>query len=103
MDGAAFGLHSEAPLVPWDVTIVRDGPSVAEILLRTELARYPFALERRMKVRQGTPRLEIEDKVLNQGNVGLQFFLVTTHCVGSTVDRSKNSDRDPSFHCPHRP
>lgn len=70
--GTPYGLHGESALIPWESTTVADDESVT-LELRTELVRYPFAVERTLTLPRDEPILEIEESVTNLGGVDLEY------------------------------
>ncbi len=64
--GRAIPFHGEVALLPWEFQILQDDAQASEIALAVRCQQTPFTLERRMLLQQGSPRLEIHEKVTNQ-------------------------------------
>lgn len=65
--GAELGLHAEANTVPWDAAILEDTPEQATIRLWVRTARTPFFFEKTLTLRSGSPVLEVEEALVNEG------------------------------------
>jgi len=74
IEGNAYGLHGESALIPWDARVTRDDDEAVELTLTTELVRYPFELERRLRLSAGRPALHVEETVTNLGGVELEYI-----------------------------
>jgi galactose mutarotase-like enzyme len=74
IDGGAYGLHGESALVPWDASVVRADDDGVALRLTTELVRYPFALERTLRMPADESRLVVEESVTNRGEVDLEYI-----------------------------
>ena len=70
--GTPYGLHGESALIPWDSSL-SEGEDSVTLELRTELVRYPFAVERTLTLPRDEPTLEIEESVTNLGGVDLEY------------------------------
>lgn len=73
IDGSAYGLHGESALVPWEASVTEDSGAAVELTLTTELVRYPFALERVLRLPAGEPRLQVRESVTNEGGVAVEY------------------------------
>ena len=72
--GADMGLHAEANMVPWDAMIVEDTPERVAIKCWVRTARTPYFFEKTLALNAGSPVLEVEQTLTNEGEeVG--------HCV----------------------
>lgn len=71
--GSEYGLHGESALLPWDATVTRDDDEAVTLRLTTELVRYPFTLEREIRLPAGEPRLAVDERVTNEGGVELEY------------------------------
>ena len=72
--GADMGLHAEANMVPWDAMIVEDTPERVAIKCWVRTARAPYFFEKTLALNAGSPVLEVEQTLTNEGEeVG--------HCV----------------------
>ena len=72
--GAQIGIHGEACLYPWDCTVVRDEVDCVEVLLSLRLQRTPFRLEKRLRISGEAPKLELREKIVNEGGVAQDFM-----------------------------
>ncbi|MCI0439910.1 MAG: DUF4432 family protein, partial [Chloroflexi bacterium] len=72
--GADLGLHAEVNTLPWDSAIVEDSPEAASIRCWVRTYRTPFFFEKTLTLRGGSPVLEIEQSLLNEGTEPV-------HCV----------------------
>jgi hypothetical protein len=70
---APYGLHGESALVPFEYDAAEDGDA-AELSLRAELVRYPFVVERTLRLPAGKARFEIEETVTNEGEEPLPYM-----------------------------
>ncbi len=66
--GAPLGLHAESATLPWDVSIVNDGPDRAEVRLTVRLARSPIEATRVVSITSGVPTLTIEETIISRGS-----------------------------------
>jgi galactose mutarotase-like enzyme len=71
--GNAYGLHGESALLPWEASVTENTDDAVELTLTTELVRYPFALERVLRLPAGEPVLEVRESVTNVGGVELEY------------------------------
>ncbi len=65
--GASFGIHGEANLMPWDHQILEEGPHAASVRFRVKLARSPFEVTREVSLEAGRPTLTVRQSVSNVG------------------------------------
>ena len=71
--GTLIPFHGEAALRAWEVLDERDGPSETAVRLGVRLQLLPLRVERWLRLRAGAPRLEIEDRVTNEGDEPAPF------------------------------
>jgi galactose mutarotase-like enzyme len=71
---APLGLHGEVALLPWDVHVVTDTAQCVEVDFLVQTVRTPFRLVRRMIIESGRPNLRLEESVVNQGEVELNYM-----------------------------
>ena len=64
---ADLGLHAEANTMPWDCAIVEDTPDRVAIKCWVRTARTPFFFEKTLSLSTGSPILEIEQTLVNEG------------------------------------
>ncbi|MFB6308023.1 MAG: aldose 1-epimerase [Haloarculaceae archaeon] len=74
IEGNAYGLHGESALVPWDCEVVRNDADAATVRLTTELVRYPFELERELRLPAGESTLRVTETITNLGGVDLEYI-----------------------------
>jgi galactose mutarotase-like enzyme len=72
--GNAYGLHGESALLPWAATVTEESDEAVELELTTDLVRYPFALERQLRLPAGESRLHVRESVTNEGGVELEYI-----------------------------
>ena len=65
--GADLGLHAEANLAPWDCLIVDDTPDKVSIRCSIRTARLPFYFEKTLTLKTGSPMLEVDEFLVNEG------------------------------------
>jgi hypothetical protein len=71
--GRAVPFHGEVALLPWVFHILQDDGEASEISLTVRCLQTPFYLERRMRLRQGSPRLDIQERVTNSADEPWSF------------------------------
>ena len=69
--GVSFGLHDEAPYLPWKVEYDEEVDEYS-ILMIVELRKYPLKLYRRIKLTNGNEVL-IKERLINLSNQSLKF------------------------------
>ena len=72
--GADMGLHAEASTMPWDCTVVEDTPETVSIKCWVRTYRTPFFFEKTLRLKSGSPVLEIDQALVNEGEEPV-------HCV----------------------
>ena len=65
--GADMGLHGEANIVPWDAVIVEDTPEQVAIKCWVRTARTPYYFEKTLTLKTGSPILELDQTLTNEG------------------------------------
>lgn len=71
--GAPLGQHGEANLLPWDATVLADGPDEAVAVFEVALARTPLRVHKQAIVRAGDPAITVTDTITNVGADDLQM------------------------------
>ena len=71
---ADMGLHAEANTMPWDSAIVEDTPERVSIRCWVRTYRTPFFFEKTLTLTSGSPILQIDQKLTNEGEE-------LVHCV----------------------
>ena len=72
--GAEFGLHGEVFSLPWEGSIVEDGPEKVTVKFSVRTYRTPFYLEKRLTLLQDKPVLFIEETLVNEGHEEMEFM-----------------------------
>lgn len=72
-DGTPYGLHGESALVSWDATVERSADAVS-LRLETDLVRYPFRLERELRLGADEPTLVVDETIENEGGVAVPYI-----------------------------
>lgn len=72
--GAEMGLHAEVNTMPWDCVITEDTPDRASIRCSVRAYRTPFFFEKTLTLTSGSPVLEIDETLVNEGEE-------PAHCV----------------------
>jgi galactose mutarotase-like enzyme len=72
--GAKYGTHGESPVMRWDCQILEGEGSSASATLSVQGIRYPFRLEKAIRIEKDQPVLQIEEKLSNLSPQALEFF-----------------------------
>ena len=72
--GADMGLHAEVNTMPWDCAVTHDSPEKVAIRCWVRTYRTPFFFEKTLTLNSGSPVLEIEEALVNEGEEPV-------HCV----------------------
>jgi len=72
--------HGETPLLPWQVITPSGDMDGLEVLLGVDCEKTPFRLDRRMRLSQNAPVLEMDGKVTNLSDHA-QYFQWGHHIV----------------------
>jgi hypothetical protein len=67
--GAQYGQHGEVSALPWDVEIIEDDESTVAIRFSVRGYKTPCTIQKVVRLRSGTARLEIEETVVNRSPV----------------------------------
>lgn len=111
--GAVYGIHGESSLIPWNYDVSATAEAVTATL-STELVRYPFYVERRIRVPKNQSVIHVEATIENRGTVELPYIwlqhiawgapLVSS---GSTIDMPNEAqvtvDAEPQGDSPLTP
>lgn len=65
--GAPLGQHGEANLMPWDASVVEDGPDQVVAVFEVALARTPLRVRKEIRLAAGDPTLVVTDTITNVG------------------------------------
>ena len=82
--GAALALHGESAVVPWDATPFEHDDAVG-LDLETRLTRYPFHLERQIRLHRDDPTVYVEESVTNDGEVPVHYSWVQHVALGEPL------------------
>jgi hypothetical protein len=63
--GAEQGLHGEASLMAWEYEVITDTSEEVAILMWIETQRFPFRMERELRLQRGSGALQIRETVEN--------------------------------------
>jgi galactose mutarotase-like enzyme len=66
VNGVPLPFHGEVALLPWDFEVLRDDQSEIAVRFSVRCRQMPFTLERVMRLRAGSPVLELEGTVTNE-------------------------------------
>ena len=72
--GADMGLHAEVNTMPWDCAVTEDSQEKVAIRCWVRTYRTPFFFEKTLTLNSGSPVLEIEETLVNEGEEPV-------HCV----------------------
>jgi len=100
--GVELGYHGEASMKAWDYEALVDSASVLEVKLRLRLSRSPYSIERWLRLEEGSPCLQIRERVSNHAGEAMDCMwshhpaygapFLSEHCVIDTDARSLVSD-----------
>ena len=72
--GAKYGTHGETPVMRWNCEILEAEGSAASAVLRVEGIRYPFALEKTVRIENDQTSLHLSERLSNLSPQILEFF-----------------------------
>jgi hypothetical protein len=72
--GAKYGTHGESPVLRWDCEILEEDGQSASAVLRVEGIRYPFRLEKTVRIDSDRATLHNSEKLSNLSPQPLEFF-----------------------------
>ena len=72
--GAELGIHAEVSVMPWDCVITEDTPDRVSMRCWVRTVRTPYFFEKTLTLAGGSPVLEIEEALVNEGEE-------PAHCV----------------------
>lgn len=72
--GAPLGMHGEVSLPPWEYVVEKNTPEEISVRFWIRTSRTPFYLEKILSLKTEDATLYIDEKVINEGNVDLQFM-----------------------------
>lgn len=72
--GAEHGQHGEVSLIPWEYALVEDSPERVVVRLWVRPLRTPLFLEKTLSLMPGQARLNIEERLTNEGGETLDVM-----------------------------
>lgn len=82
--GATLAQHGESSIVPWEGRII-EGSDAVSIHLTTDLTRYPFHLEREIRLEADDPTVYVEESMTNGGANSLEYSWVQHVALGEPL------------------
>lgn len=70
---ASLGNNGEVAVLPWDYTIIEDTPEKIAVKFTVRTLRTPFYLEKTLSLKSDDYTLHIDETVLNEGNIEMDF------------------------------
>jgi len=71
--GVRWEAHGESSLIPWEYSLIESNDEV-NIRLSTELIRYPFKIEKVVKLREDSDSFEVYEKITNASDEDLEYM-----------------------------
>jgi len=72
--GAPLGMHGEVCLTPWEYRIIEDRPEEISVRFWIRTNRMPYYLEKTLSMKTEDSTLYIDERVVNEGSIELQFM-----------------------------
>ncbi len=72
--GAKYGTHGESPVMRWSGEVLEAEGSAASAVLRVEGVRYPFAIEKTVRIESDSAMLQLSETLSNSSPQALEFF-----------------------------
>ena len=72
--GASLGQHGEISLVPWKHSIIENTPERVSLKLSVRPLRLPLYLEKTLTLKNDSPVLHIEEKLVNESKTTIDFM-----------------------------
>ena len=72
--GADLGLHAEVNTIPWDCIILEDTVSKVSVKFSVRTYRTPFFFEKTLTLLDGSPFLQIDEVLVNEGEEVLDYI-----------------------------
>jgi hypothetical protein len=69
LNGVQFGQHDEVFALPWSVEVVDDTPAAIGVRFTTRTHKVPCVLERTMRMDAKSPKVRIEERLVNSAAV----------------------------------
>jgi len=84
--GGEWGVHGETPLLEWSCEIENEGRREISAHLWVLGHRYPYRLDKCIRLREGTGTLEIEEKLTNTSSQTLEFSWLQHPAFGRPLE-----------------
>lgn len=72
--GGKIGIHGEACLYPWECEMLTDTPECVSLKFSLRLMRSPFYMEKIVTLTEESQKLQIIEKITNQGSTEQSFM-----------------------------
>ncbi|HLH75062.1 MAG TPA: DUF4432 family protein [Chloroflexota bacterium] len=72
--GIEMPFHGELATAPWDYQILETDGDRAAVRFSIRTTRTPFFLERTMTIESGRPEIQFEERLVNEGAIGLDYM-----------------------------
>ncbi|MCI0622920.1 MAG: aldose 1-epimerase [Acidobacteria bacterium] len=72
--GAELGFHGEICKVPWEFTVLENGPQQVAVKYWVRTVRCPFLVEKTLRLRSDRAALEIQETITNEGAEPMDFM-----------------------------
>ncbi len=72
--GAKYGTHGESPVMRWDCELLEEEGSTASAIMRVQGVRYPFRLEKTVRIESDQAALRLSEELSNLSPQTLEFF-----------------------------
>lgn len=84
-EGGPLGIHGEANLLPWDATVVDEGPERALVRFRARLARSPLTIVKEIGLDAGGSTLWVQDTITNTSTERYQLSFGHHIAIGAPL------------------
>jgi galactose mutarotase-like enzyme len=81
--GAEVGLHGEISLRPWRFTVEIDHPEQICVLLAAKTQRFPFAVKKRIEIKEGCASVFFKEELFNEGRQPMEYMWGQHPCFGA--------------------
>ena len=72
--GAREGIHGEVALLPWEMRVEKDDSAEIEIKISCTLIRYPFRLEKSIRLIEGEMKIRFQERFINLSGESLPYM-----------------------------
>lgn len=83
--GANYGLHGESSLQAWDYDVVEESSDRVIVTFSCDLVRYPFHVERTLRLERDSPTLSVTERIRNNGAVELPYVWLQHIAFGAPL------------------